>query len=301
VLSLAQYSDILCLCERGQLLYPKEPINSAGFFEPPGNRTAQHDNLELVQELLDSDAKYFQTSARQEELAACNIVHMPGMQTTAVGCVVLIGRNHALSKCLESVEQRLEELTCSHARFYQQYPDETLESLFLEKGYQRAEEIAMLHSLNGDQIDLQLFSKVRLQPVKTNADWSQKLRLHRANPSGPDGHEYRAETWVEMEQRKCAAGYMHPFLVRNQDEICGAVNFAPSKSLGRLKNLVIDQDWRRRGIGVHAARLIAARARELGKRAAGCFATVGGNAVNLYKAAGYFPVTRQIEWYRKLR
>lgn len=93
---------------------------------------------------------------------------------------------------------------------------------------------------------------------------------------------------------------MEPLLIYYQDQVCGSVNLALSDRLGRLKNLVIHPRWRRRGIGVEAARLIACLARDRGKVAAGCFAINDEPSLDLYKSAGYVPVTSQIEWFKTL-
>jgi ribosomal protein S18 acetylase RimI-like enzyme len=131
-------------------------------------------------------------------------------------------------------------------------------------------------------------------------DWADKVELHRAVPQGPDGHRSRADDWSEMERGKCRAGFMEPFLIIHRQQVCGSVNLASSGRLGRLKNLVIHPEWRRQGIGAGAAREIARLARDRGKPAAGCFAMEHGQAVGMYRNAGYFPVGRQTEWYRKL-
>jgi len=109
----------------------------------------------------------------------------------------------------------------------------------------------------------------------------------------------QAVDWDKMEKHKCSAGYMEPYLVFYQNQLCGAVSFAPGRQLGRLKNLVIHPNWRRLGIGVEIAKFVSRYSNERGLQAAGCFALESGPATRLYSSAGYIPVTYQVEWYRQ--
>ena len=148
---------------------------------------------------------------------------------------------------------------------------------------------------------LAVSGRVHLRTVRSERDWSLKLSLHRDVRRGPDGHSVDADQWVQMERLKCEAGYMEAYLIHLDDQPCGAVNFSPSARLGRLKNLVVHPHWRRRGIGVEAAREIIRLASQRGLAAAGVFALEHGPSLKLYRDAGYLPVVRQVEWYRRLQ
>jgi GNAT superfamily N-acetyltransferase len=255
----------------------------------------------LVSELLKSDGAYFRAAADCKTLQGCQLIRMPGLESLAAGCVVqtLAGCKHYdASARIQSVEERLLDLDCSHARFYQQYPDSRLEQCFIQRGYRAVEEIALLNTFN-TCIDVE-DEEIQLRPVCSEGDWSLKLSLHHETAEDPDGHCSSAVSWLDMERRKCEAGYMEPFLIYSHDEPCGAVNFSLSKQLGRLKNLVIHPQWRRKGIGVEAAKLIACMARDHGKAAAGCFAIDNAPSLALYQSAGYVPVSKQIEWFKAL-
>ena len=267
-------------------------------------RSTEFECPELLQELLESDVAYFHAAAECEDLLGFRISHMPGLESLAAGCVA-----HKISKhggpghpqWLKVLEQRLSMLGCGHARFYQQYPDSELEKQFVQNGYRRTEEIALLNTfkdlVSRDPDDEQ----IHMLPVRSERDWGLKLSLHQEVSHAPDGHVSQAETWLQLERQKSDVGYMEPFLIFCQETVCGAVNYSPGSKIGRLKNLVIHPRWRRKGIGVQAAKFIARTAAERGKAAAGCFALEDGQALNLYKSAGYFPVTRQTEWYKDLQ
>lgn len=257
----------------------------------------------LVRELLDSDAAYFRAAANCEFLAGCQVVSMPGLESLAVGCLV-----QSLPPALDlhspvwlkTLEDRIICLGSKKARFYQQCPDQELERLFLEHGYRRADEVALLNIFESTSNSENESAEVTLRAVRSDNDWAIKLSLHRETTEGPDGHWSPAEQWLDMERRKCAAGYMHPFLICCGSDVCGSVNLALGERLGRLKNLIVHPGWRRKGIAVQAARLLARLAQEHGMAAAGCFAIDHGPSLVVYQIAGYVPVTRQIEWCKVL-
>jgi len=254
----------------------------------------------FARELLKSDADYFRAAAFHEHIEGCELLHMPGLSSLAAGCVVLTGGAESRD-ALDAVEVRLAELNCGHARFYQQQPDDELEQELVKRGYHRAEEIGMLHLFGDAGCQQAPSSRVQLRPVESERDWALKLSLHHDLRRGPDGHSSAADLWVQLERRKCEAGYMEPFLIYSEDLPCGAVNFAASLRLGRLKNLVVHPRWRRRGIGVAAAREIIRLAGQRGLPAAGVFALDQGPSQKLYQDAGYAPIVRQVEWWRKLK
>ena len=259
---------------------------------------------ELLEELLESDAAYFRAAAQCENVEGFRISHMPGLESLAAACVV-----HRISKhdnCdqpqwLQAVEQRILALACRHGRFYQQHTDAELENQLRDNGYRPVREIALLNTYDNPGFHEKNDDSIQLRPVRTERDWSLKLSLHQEIPKGPDGHISRAETWLQMERMKCAAGYMEPFLIFSEDTACGAVNYAPGSRIGRLKNIVIHPRWQRKNIGAHAARLIANIAKDRGMAAAGCFALEDGRALNMYRKAGYAPATVQTEWYKLLK
>jgi GNAT superfamily N-acetyltransferase len=284
-------------------LFSSEPNIIKGFFELGDGYCIGTHNHEYVQELLDSDIAYFRAAANCENLLDCQIVKMPGLESLAAGCVVqglLPQKGVGSNGWLQSIEDKLLEMNCEHARFYQQYPDDELAHNFKRHGYRKVEEVALLHTFSNDIIAEKDNGEVSLRAVRSERDWSLKLLLHQVTSEYPDGHSSPAQTWLEMERRKCEAGYMQPFLIYYQDQVCGSVNLALSERLGRLKNLVVHPLWRRKGIGVQAARIIARQAWELGKAAAGCFAIDDAPSLTLYQSAGYLPVTKQFEWFKTL-
>ncbi len=256
---------------------------------------------ELAEELLETDAAYFCAGAETEELGGYRIAYLPGLAELAAACVVHPQSSTAgLAQALPRLEQRIARLGYGHARIYQWAPDPEAESLLLRRGYRKETEIALLNSKMDPAPAGDETAATVLRPVVSERDWSAKLALHRDINLGPDGHESPADAWLEMERRKCEAGYMKAFLIVLHEQVCGAVGFAPSARIGRLKNIVIHPRFRGMGIGAQAARLIAAMARKDGKAAAGCFAMGDGVALKMYENADYHPVAEQTEWYRKL-
>ena len=277
---------------------------SLEFFKLIDRSSAGFDLPQLSLELLKSDADYFRAAAQCQAFAGFELVHMPGLQSLAAGCVVLAvaGQgNFDLRDSFAAFEARLAELGCRHARVYQQHPDEQQALLLRERGYQPAEEIGLLRVFDQRRASRMKASEVRLVPLQSERDWSLKRLLHRDIPQGPDGHACTAGDWVQLERRKCAAGFMEPFLVYAGETPCGAVSLSLGHGFGRLKNLVVHPDWQRRGVGVQAARLVAELARQRGMTAVGCFALKHGWSLKLYQNAGYRPVVKQIEWYREFR
>ena len=264
----------------------------------------QSEYPDLLEDLLESDVAYFRAAAACEDVLGLRISYMPGLESLAAACVVhqiSAPPGDKLPQWLQVLEHRISILGFGHARFYQQRPDAQLEKQFRKNGYRPAQEIALLNTFEDKSLTGDGDTKVRLQPVLTEGDWSLKLKLHQAISHDPDGHVSLAETWLQMEQQKCDAGYMEPYLIFREEVVCGAVNYAPGGRIGRLKNIVVHPRWRHKGIAVQAARIIAHMAKERDMVAAGCFAMEDGPAINMYRNAGYFPVTCQTEWYKCLK
>lgn len=237
-------------------------------------------------------------------MAGCQIVYMPDLVSLAAGCVVqeLRMTEQVYSvPWLKAVEKKLFSLGCRHSRVYQQYSHGGLERLLLDHGYRRIVEIALLNMLDTDPREPCCAGETKLHLVITEEDWSRKLAVHLSLRDGPDGHSSPAANWIDMERRKCEAGYMEPYLVMHEGHVCGAVNLALSERIARLKNLVIAPPWRRNGVGVDAARQIAHLAWKRKRVAAGCFAIANAPSLSLYQKAGFRPVGSQIEWFKRLR
>lgn len=117
---------------------------------------------------------------------------------------------------------------------------------------------------------------------------------------GVDGHPVDADSWIALERRKCESGYMRPYFLRHDGSIVGAVCTAPSGSLLRMKNLVVDAEFRRRGIATATAAVFARLARDAGLEAAGCFALEREPGLVVYPRAGYRDCVVQTEWIKTL-
>jgi ribosomal protein S18 acetylase RimI-like enzyme len=102
-----------------------------------------------------------------------------------------------------------------------------------------------------------------------------------------------------MEQRKSEAGYMRPYLIEVNGEVCGAVSASRCGTILRLKNLVVDPAHRRLGIATRVAEAFSNLAAHEGAQASGCFAIEGDPGVLVYRKAGYQVMTRQTEWVKE--
>ena len=255
----------------------------------------------LVDDLLNSDASYFEAAAKIERVRGATIAHMDGLEALAAGCVVQridpANITGSATGWLDDVERRLRHLGIHHARLYLHRKAPDLEAALTRMGYTAREEIIMLRS-SPDPANRQ--TEASLREIKTEADWAAKLALHKRMAIGPDGHPAPAELWVDMERRKCEAGYMTPYLLVIDDEVIGAANAAVCGSVLRLKNLVVVPQHRRRGMGYVLAGLLADLAAPAGKTASGVFVVAGAPFAKMYTGTGFETVAHQTEWSKDL-
>jgi GNAT superfamily N-acetyltransferase len=247
----------------------------------------------LAVDLVESDARYFESAAKTERLPGATLCHMSGLEHSPGGCVIVrvdpgsIGRDvrgwvEAAAHASAGVGGRL--------RLYLTGPAAGLEGELARTGAVRREELGLVADdrLAGDP-------EVDLFPVVSAADWREKLALHRALDRAPDGHSVTPEDLCELERRKAAAGYMQCFLIRHRGRGCGAVAAAPAGSLLRLKNIFVCPEWRRRGIASAAvARLVElSDGRE---QRLGLFAVAASPGERMYRRHGLREIVRLVEW-----
>lgn len=253
----------------------------------------------LVRDLVESDAGYFDAGAERHDIGGATIARLVGMESLAAGCVIhrveptkLPG---ALDGWLGDAEARVAGWGVPKARLYLTESIPALEAALQRRGYRPRREIAYMLAATTQRPE-----GVSLVPVRTDGDWQKKLELHARAETAPDGYDATASAWVAMERRRCDAGYMVPYLIVHKDDVVGAVNKAPWRSVLRIKNLVVAPEHRRRGIATAAARGFAAVAAESGHGAAGVFALAHEPAVGIYEKAGYEIVAEQTEWLKEL-
>ncbi len=250
-------------------------------------------------DLLESDRRYFEAAADVLPVPGAVIAALRGAETLAAGCVVQRIDAEAAAvqpdSWLVELEDRLRALGSPRARLYLETPQARLEEALTRRGYRsRAEHGFTRAAGDGER------AEVDLALAEGEDDWSARRELMRRQEHGVDGHPVDADLWIDLERRKCEAGFMRPYLIRRGGRVVGAVCAAPCGRLMRFKNLVVDADHRRRGVATATAEWFAGLAREEGLEAAGCFALEGGPGLVLYPRAGYRPTVVQTEWMREL-
>jgi ribosomal protein S18 acetylase RimI-like enzyme len=257
---------------------------------------------ELARELVASDCRYFEAGARIHALGPGEIARLPGFETIAAGCVVQRLRPERLHLAgvpswIAQVEDRLRALGAALSRWYVVGDAADLSRALAAAGYARRTELGFLLDAQASRSAVPGLS---LRAVETDRHWAAKLRLHRRAAMGPDGHETPPRLWVDLERRKAATGYMRPYLVELEGAVCGAVSASRQGPLLRMKNIVIDPAFRRRGLATAVARGFGSLAAAAGCAAAGCFGVDGDAGARVYRRAGYRVVTEQIEWIKPL-
>lgn len=251
-------------------------------------------------DLLESDRLYFEADAETIPIAGATIALLHGAESLAAGCVVHRIDAAALparaDAWLSALEARLRALGSPRARIYLDQPAPGLEAALAQRGYRSRVEIGFVcEGASGESEPI-----VELAPADGERGWSARREIMERCRLGPDGHQVDADLWVEMERRKCRAGYMQPYLIVAKGDVVGAASLATCGSLLRLKNLFIDPDFRRRGVATATAIGFARFAARMVGLPAGCFAVEGEPGVVVYALAGYREVTRQTEWVRDL-
>jgi len=255
----------------------------------------------LINELFESDTLYFEAGAVCVEVDGAIIANMPGLENLAAGCVVQRIDMQIVSTdpeaWLDNIELHLKKLAIHRARIYIQSHNDIVSTALRNRGYRPVDEVALLLHTNSRHIQ---DKSVTLRPILDQEGWDERLSVYRCIERGPDGHVSPPEQWIEMEITKCNTGYMLPYLIYKNEDVCGAVNLAVHQHLVRLKNMVIHPDFRRKNCGASAAGLFSDLAKQYGKFAAGCYAIENQASLPMYKKAGYLPVGKQTEWLKEI-
>jgi hypothetical protein len=254
----------------------------------------------LTDELLESDAAYFEAGATVEALPGAELAWMEEFQGLSVGAVVQhVGGDLgglAPDEWLSQVEGAVRRVGSNVTRLYLTAPHPGLEAVLRERGFLEGLELGYLGRPDPDAPPPA--SRVSLQPVESECDWVAKARVHESWPLAADGHPAPGGTWCTMERRKAEAGYMQPYLIMAGSTVCGTVAVARRTGLDRVKNLVISRDCTGKGFGREAVLALAEAANQSG-RPLGALALPGGKGEAIYLHLGFPCVTRQVEWFRR--
>jgi len=260
--------------------------------------------LGVVDELFRSDVEYFEAAALCEGFRGGSHVRMPGLEMLSAGCVIQridpteVGSD--VDRWLADVEDRVRGSGSSLARVYLQRSMPGLEAGLGANAYRPAVEVALFGDVDAPEAALGTGRKLIFREIRMERDWERRTAIYESLKRGPDGHSSPAAQWVEMERRKCSAGYMIPFLILWEEQPCAAVNVAVYPSFVRLKNIVVHADCQAKGIGEQTVRFVADFARRCGRRVWGCFAFKDSPALLMYKRVGMVPVAQQNEWVKVL-
>ena len=270
------------------------PFASRGRCEPVSVPGADAHN---VQRALGTERTYFELGARIEQLPGAIFAWMPGLTASPGGAVVHRVQQEVVASLgqpwIDQAEDAFAAVGAGLARIYVDQRDSAADRAFRAAGYVPRDELVFVHSLPEPS------AGVTLRPVVKQEDWSDKLRLHEAVESPPDGHQTSALEWVELEQRKCSAG-MEAFLAETDGEVVGAIGAVWGDEILRLKNLVVRPDRRRRAVGQAMICATAAMGKERGIGRQCVFAVRGEAGEFLYRAAGMHVAGIQVEWSKPL-
>jgi ribosomal protein S18 acetylase RimI-like enzyme len=246
---------------------------------------------------VETDRIYFELGAEIERIEGATLAWMSGLTHSPAAAVIHRVNAEAIAvggpTWIEDAERRLAAAGVGLARIYLDERHAGADEQLRRAGYADRDELVFVHSMPDPPLGL------TLRPVRTDQDWSEKLRFHEAVDETPDGHGNRAADWVALEQRKCAAG-MDAYLAELDGRIVGAVGAIWGDGIVRTKNLAVHPDHRRRAIGRVMLCAMAAIGRQRGVSEQCVMAVRGETGELLYRAAGMQMVGIQVEWSKPL-
>lgn len=251
-------------------------------------------------ELLASDEVYFRAGAVARQLRDCELAYAPGLTHVQAGCVVQCVRFRGTAaqaeRWLAEIEPEVAATGASLSRIYLHSSNGPLPAVLARKGYRPRKELAFA----ADPVHLGLESKVTFHPVKTEAQWAERLRLHVEGPDNSDGYRVDPAAWCELIRRKCESGIKESFLIEYEGRVCGSIGAIQMPGLLRLKNIQIHPDFRRMGLGHEAVHELAALTHRRGLKALAVFGIEGEPGAALYRRAGFQVIGWQTEWCKEL-
>jgi GNAT superfamily N-acetyltransferase len=245
--------------------------------------------------VIGSDVRYFELGARIESFGHARLAWMEGLADLPAGCVVVgadAWRNLAdPAKDLAIVEERVRALG-GRVRLYLRGRAPALEAPLRRRGYAFREETCLVV-----RSGIEASRSVTLDPVEDPDAWESKRALHERSPDPPDGHEVDSARKFELERRKVASGHMRAWLIRDAVDgaVAGTVCTLEHGEILRLKNLLVDRERRRRGIGSAAVAALAATAGRMGMKL-GIVSLAKAPSSALYLRPEIVPVASWMEW-----
>jgi len=246
---------------------------------------------------IESDCTYFEMGAELKHLDGATMAWMPGLTGSAGAAVIHRVDHDAIAEggaaWIANAESAMAGVGAKLCRIYLSDRHELADEHLASAGYVARDELIFLDSVADPSLN------VRLQPVRSEAEWAMKLKFHGAADQTPDGHGNIAGDWVELERRKCRSG-MEAYLAHLDGEVVGAVGAIWCEGFARAKNLVVTPDRRRRGIGRAMLGGIAALGRTRGVSEQCVLAVRGEQGELLYRAMGMAMIGLQVEWSKRI-
>ena len=256
----------------------------------------------LLEEVLESDALYFELGARAREVEAARIAWTQNFADLPAGCVVQRVRVHEIRspyRCwVESIEAQLRDLGATWSRIYLAEEDSSgLDGVLRAAGYSRRVELAFVseavdaRSPRGD---------IRVRPVRAQHDWSCKAALHKHDDMGSDGYYHDPVRWTSLMREKVRTGSKEPYLIETDEMAAGEVAIMESANMLRLKNLYVAPEARGGSLGAEAVAFVQREALRRGKRGMGVFGVEGSPGARTYQKCGLRVEGERVEWSRQL-
>ncbi len=249
----------------------------------------------VADDLLESDARYFELGADVIEAPSARIALLAGARALPAGCVVQRLQVARIEtdpvRWIAQIERQVGDLGAAAVRIYEQ-GEARLAATLAAHGYQVATEVGFFLPAQDEAAHASAFALV---PAEGARDWETRLGMFASNPRGPDGHAVDPAAYVEMERRRCATKAMDPFLICVDGEAIGAVCALQTGSLLRMKNLYVAAHAQRRGAARAAVVLLAHLAARRQLAGVGLFAHRGSGGERIYRELGMAEVTRQQE------
>jgi GNAT superfamily N-acetyltransferase len=254
----------------------------------------------LVQQLIESDARYFELGASCAALDGAVLAWVPGLAALPAGCVVHRVKPESRTtdqwdEWLRVLEEQLAECGCLRARIYLEHAQPELEQVLSLRGYRRRVELLFLGmpAMKSESRELEII------PFTGTADLPLDGGLHAGALLGSDGYASPPELWSHLMQRKAATGLFHPFIIQHRGVVVGEFALMDMGQILRVKNLLIAPQARGRGWGSAVIQWAGGEAVRRDRSAIGVLEVEGSAGAALYQSCGLRVVGQLIEWSRE--
>jgi ribosomal protein S18 acetylase RimI-like enzyme len=258
---------------------------------------------ELFEWIIQSDRAYFSAGATTVELLGGHFHTMPRfLGVTAAACAQLEDLTapvHDPDGWISDLESAFSSTGHEYARVYVAEQSSLIARWLRQANYRATVEVAFAGCLKGG-FQPPATTGFALRLISTDEDWELKRAIHERASSLPDGKSGDPSSWVAFERDKCGAGYMRPFLLTSSGEAVAAFSVALRSKGLRVKNLIVDPGFRRRGAAKAIIGYCCHLATAAGRDSIGLLAISGGVGERLYNSIGMRKVGRIVEFYREL-